>query len=116
MTASSLPWSIAARVGCCVVGMLVVWMTVGKAVHGQVDYEQPPIDYLHAAVHDRVAQLQERLDRGGVQLGELPCGERARVPVGEDGCFEVLERSDTAPPLLVGRPAELEDFEELVDL
>ena len=35
---------------------------------GQVDYERPPIDYLHAAVHDPIAQLQERLDRGDVQL------------------------------------------------
>ena len=70
---------------------------------------QPP---LRVTLQD----LLQKVDRGGVQLGELPCGERARVPVGEDGCFEVLERSDTAPPLLVGRPAELEDFEELVDL
>ena len=36
--------------------------------HGQVDYERPPIDYLEAAVHDPVAQLQERLERGEVQL------------------------------------------------
>ncbi|MHB8969442.1 MAG: hypothetical protein ACYC3X_00950 [Pirellulaceae bacterium] len=49
-------------------GVLLVISLWIRPAHGQVDYELPPIDYLHAAVHDPVAQLQSRLERGEVQL------------------------------------------------
>ncbi len=49
----------------CVLLSMITWVL---PVHGQVDYELPPIDYLEAAVHDPVAQLTERLERGEVSL------------------------------------------------
>ncbi len=53
------------------------------SVRGQIDYERPPIDYLHASVHDHVAQLQQRLESGEATLdfdeqsGYLPSVLRA---------------------------------------
>jgi hypothetical protein len=39
------------------------------------DYERPPIDYLKAPVHDPVAKLQARLDKGEIRLErEGDCG------------------------------------------
>jgi hypothetical protein len=49
---------------CAVLGLI----TGVVPAHGQVDYERPPIDYLGSAVHDPVARLGERLERGEVSL------------------------------------------------
>jgi len=52
-------------------GAVCVWavsLAISQPARGQVDYERPPIDYLNAAVHDPVAQLQERLEQGAERL------------------------------------------------
>jgi hypothetical protein len=43
----------------------VIWSSVASA---QVDFEQPPIDYLKAQPDDPVSKLQVRIDAGDVQL------------------------------------------------
>jgi hypothetical protein len=59
------PLTVAACVACGALLAIIPWI---RPAHGQVDYELPPIDYLQAAVHDPVVQLQSRLERGEVQL------------------------------------------------
>jgi hypothetical protein len=48
----------------------VVWAVglIPTGVTGQVSYEGRPIDYLEGPVDDPIARLQERLDRGEVEL------------------------------------------------
>lgn len=50
------------------VGLWLAVIAVNRPVRAQVDYEQPPISYLTASVHDPVAQLQQRLERHETQL------------------------------------------------
>jgi hypothetical protein len=46
----------------------VLTLTLGRALLAQDDYERPPIDYLHAEVHDPVALLGEQMTSGRVKL------------------------------------------------
>ena len=51
-------------------GMLVLATILlgGQAASAQVDFEQPPIDYLKAQPDDAITKLQERIDAGEAEL------------------------------------------------
>lgn len=72
----------------CVVLVSIGLSPVARPAFGQLQFENEPINYDTAAVHDRVAKLQRRLDEGQVTLrydaehGYLPAVlKQLRIPV-----------------------------------
>jgi hypothetical protein len=49
-------------------GFALLMLAPGRAILAQDDYERPPIDYLHAEVHDPVALLSKKIGSGEVKL------------------------------------------------
>ncbi|MEM6365134.1 MAG: hypothetical protein AAF539_16835 [Planctomycetota bacterium] len=45
-----------------------MWIAMAAASAQRVAYERPPIDYMHAAVHDPVANLSQKVASGEIEL------------------------------------------------